>query len=384
MAPIRIALIGLSSSAKTSWAATAHLPYLTSPRGKSHYEIVALLNSSVEAAKSARETFGLPSTVKAYGDPAAVAADPDIDLVVCNTRVDVHFPTVEPSIKAGKAVFVEWPLADSLERAEILTSHERSNSNIIGLQRRLFPVVRKIEELLDSGTIGRVLNSQINAVNHQVGRGALSGSLKYFSQRKIGGNPITIHYGHMIDYVHHVIGDFSSLQGRMQIRRPTLRILGKDGSQTGTTPTDVPDLHTVHGALVKGPRVVDGATLAVHLRTGKPFKGQPSFIWSIVGEKGELMVSSPNGPHFQLPVKLELHDHASDEVTEIAWDWKDWQKELPSPAREIGEEYERYAQWIESGKPASVSAEQDWPRLDVAVARHKEIDTLFKQFDAQK
>lgn len=68
MAPIRVALIGLSSSAKTSWAAQAHLPYLLSPKGKSHYKIVALLNSSVQAAEAAREYFGLPTDVKAYGD----------------------------------------------------------------------------------------------------------------------------------------------------------------------------------------------------------------------------------------------------------------------------------------------------------------------------
>jgi len=39
MAPIRVALIGLSSSAKVTWAADAHLPYLLSPIGQKHYEL---------------------------------------------------------------------------------------------------------------------------------------------------------------------------------------------------------------------------------------------------------------------------------------------------------------------------------------------------------
>jgi predicted dehydrogenase len=68
MAPIRIALVGLSASAKVTCAANAHLPYLLSDRGRQHYEIVALLNSSVEAAESAKATFGLLPSVKAYGD----------------------------------------------------------------------------------------------------------------------------------------------------------------------------------------------------------------------------------------------------------------------------------------------------------------------------
>ena len=40
MSPIRVALTSLSSTAKTSWAAEAHLPYLLSSQGKAHYEIV--------------------------------------------------------------------------------------------------------------------------------------------------------------------------------------------------------------------------------------------------------------------------------------------------------------------------------------------------------
>lgn len=56
MAPIRLGIIGLSSSAVTSWASGAHLPYLLSPRGLAKYKIVALCNSSVESAKSAIKT----------------------------------------------------------------------------------------------------------------------------------------------------------------------------------------------------------------------------------------------------------------------------------------------------------------------------------------
>ncbi|MCJ1325680.1 hypothetical protein MMC10_002343 [Thelotrema lepadinum] len=384
MAPIRVALIGLSSSAKTSWAATAHLPYLTSARGKARYEIVALLNSSVKAAEAAKKAFDLPSSVKAYGDPAAVAADPDIELLVCNTRVDLHFPTVEPSIKAGKAVFVEWPLADSLERAAALTNNGRLDNSIVGLQRRISPIVSKVKEIIDSGRIGRVLSSNVYGINSHAHRGAASEGLKYFTQRKIGGNPMTIHVGHMIDFVHYTLGDFDSFQGRMQIQRPTVAIIGENGTQVDTVQSDVPDLLVVHGSLVKSEHVVDGATLSVHLRSSPPFKGQPSLLWTITGEKGEILVSSPNGVHLQEPVTIQLQDFATDEVTDIKWDWEDWQKELPALAREIAAEYDRYANWVESGKPASVTPDQDWPRLHDAVSRHREIETLFQQFDAQQ
>jgi predicted dehydrogenase len=384
MAPIRVALIGLSSSAKTSWAAIGHLPYLTSAPGTSHYEIVALLNSSVKAAEAAKEHFGLPSDVKAYGHPSDVAEDPDIDLVVCNTRVDTHFSTVEPSLKAGKAVFVEWPLVENFQRAVQLIGDQHVENSIIGLQTRVSPVLLRLKAILASGRVGRVLSSDVRAFSSILPRDALPEGLTYFAERAVGGNPITIGYAHMIDFVHDLLGEFESFENRMQIQRPTLKTMGK----AGVISSDVPDFLAVHGKLTRGKvDIADEATLAVTWRSGPPFKGSPGFVWTINGEKGELKVTSTSGPYLQLdpcekPVKIELHDFATDQVSEIEWDWKDWQKELPFESRIVGELYERYAHWVEHGK-GRVEEETDWPRLHDALPRLMELETLFAQYDSQ-
>lgn len=76
MAPIRVGVIGLSKSAKTSWASAAHFPYLIASNGK--YEIKALCNSSKDAAQKAIEEYNLPASTKAYGDPQDLANDPDV------------------------------------------------------------------------------------------------------------------------------------------------------------------------------------------------------------------------------------------------------------------------------------------------------------------
>ena len=106
MSPIRVGLIGLSARAKTSWASEAHLPYLQASK---KYEITALCNSSVSAAQSAIEAYHLPAGTKAYGNPEDLANDMDVDLVCCNTRVDVHYETIKPSLLKGKDVYCEWP-----------------------------------------------------------------------------------------------------------------------------------------------------------------------------------------------------------------------------------------------------------------------------------
>ena len=193
MAPLRTAIIGLSSSAKTSWASTAHLPYLLSPRGQSKYQIVALCNSSVEAAQNAIQHYNLPPDTKAYGDPETLANDNDL-VVVC-TRVDVHHATALPSVKAGKKVYVEWPLAQDEEHARELAEAAGGRA-VVGLQGRLAPPIVKIRDLVYEGRIGKVLSSEFRASGGTNGHDLLPSSLKYFTQRSVGGNVFTIGLGH--------------------------------------------------------------------------------------------------------------------------------------------------------------------------------------------
>ncbi|KAF3763277.1 NAD(P)-binding protein, partial [Cryphonectria parasitica EP155] len=206
MAPIRVALVGLSANATTSWAAQGHLPYLLSLRGKTHYEVVALLNSSTKAAEAAREHFKLSSSVKTYGDPAALAADPDVDLVVVSTRVDTHAALARPQLEAGKPVFVEWPVASSAAASRALLdpgTNEKHKAalqrSIVGLQGQAAPILTKLREVLDSGRIGKVVNSEAKLYANLLGRDSQPEPLAYLTERKVGGSSLTITYGHTID-----------------------------------------------------------------------------------------------------------------------------------------------------------------------------------------
>lgn len=384
MPRIRTAVIGLSASATTSWAASAHLPYLLSSRASRHYEVVALLNSSISAAEAARTTFDLPSYVKAYSDPSALAQDLEIDLVVCCTRVDVHFRTIEPSIRAGKAVFIEWPVAENLSRALQLAGDGPTQNSIIGLQGRVSPVTLRIKSLLAEGVIGKVLSSHVSSYGALLPRDALPEGMEYFAERKYGGNPIIIENGHSLDWVHEVLGEFEEFESRMQIQCPQVKMLGKEGEVKETIGTDVPDLLTIQGTLKAREGeggVVTGALFTHIFRHGTPFKGQPGLTWIINGEKGEILVTM--GEEFLFLedyVVIRLHDHDTDEVKELAWDWADWQKDLPIKARGVAELYERYAGWVEAGRK-QVMRGREWPTLEDAVVRTRQFDTIFRQFD---
>lgn len=48
---------------------------------------------------------------KAYSSAEYIAKDPDVDLVVISVKLPFHRDLALPALKAGKDVFVEWPLA---------------------------------------------------------------------------------------------------------------------------------------------------------------------------------------------------------------------------------------------------------------------------------
>ncbi|GFP59893.1 galactose/lactose metabolism regulatory protein GAL80 [Trichoderma asperellum] len=371
MAPIRTAIIGLSGSATTSWASSAHLPYLLSARGRERYQIVALCNSSVEAAKRAIEVFKLPPETKAYGDPQAVADDKDIDLVVVSTRVDVHYSTALPSVKAGKDVYVEWPLAHNAPLAKELAEAAKASGSrtLVGNQGREAPPIVKLRELLQQGKIGKVLSSEIRANGGSVDREFLMPGLKYFTDLAIGGNIVTIGVGHLFDQVQHVLGDLQDLKSRLQLQRPNVLLRNPSTKEiVETVKSNVPDLVIIDGTLPPSQIAADRASVLFRFRRGQPFLGEPPLSWTINGEKGEIRLqafggSSLHANSYDAPVTIEVHDFATDQVQKIEWGWQSWQEELPVVGRSVGLLYERFADGVVEGQPT----------FNTALVRHEQL-----------
>ncbi|KAJ6619612.1 hypothetical protein B0H10DRAFT_2025426 [Mycena sp. CBHHK59/15] len=343
MAPIRVALIGLSASAKTSWASSAHLPYLLSPRGLARFQIVALCNSSKEAAHAAISAYILPEETRAYGSPADLAGDTDVELVVCCTRVDVHHETVRPSVAAGKMVFCEWPLAQDLEHVRDLAqlAREKQVRTMVGVQGRVAPVVKKLRELLVQGRIGKVVSAEVRAAGGLNDREILPKSLEYFTRREVGGNVFTIGFGHLWDQIQFVHGDTTAVQSRLQIQFPNAKLRDPETNTiVKVVESDVPDL--IISAIAQ-----KDATLLVRFR-----RGQPSF------------------DEAPLSVRLEVKDFATNTVEQIDWQWEAWQEELPSVARSVGALYEAFAEG------------QDYPTFEDALKRHEQLDGMLAAWSA--
>jgi predicted dehydrogenase len=184
------------------WAVNAHLPYLlASPK----YKVVAVSNSSVESASASIKANNLEAEVKAYGSAQDIADDPNIDLVVVAVRIAHHYNLAKPALEAGKEVFVEWPLgattAQAVELAELAKS--KGVKTMVGLQARASPLVIKLKEIIESGKIGKVLSSTVNASFMQM-HGKWAEGAEYYLDKDSGANQFVVFFGHckFLSYIH--------------------------------------------------------------------------------------------------------------------------------------------------------------------------------------
>jgi predicted dehydrogenase len=191
--PIRVGFIGLSATG-SGWANYAHLPYL---KQSSDFKIVALCNSSVEAAERAVKAFNFPPETKTYGSPEDLANDEAVDLVVVSVRVDKHAEVALPSLRKGKDVLCEWPMDRNYDVAKQMrdAAKQGGGRTVVAAQGGVEPAVQKLKSLIDEGKIGRVLSSTfVAAIN--AGGTDQDVEMRYFLDRKIGGNILSIGFGH--------------------------------------------------------------------------------------------------------------------------------------------------------------------------------------------
>ena len=139
MRPAVLGLIGAGYLANAQ-----HLPNLTYTT-KARLKTVCDVRE--EAVKAAMEKYKIPHGETDY---RKVLADPEIEGVVIVTREQQHAEITLASLKAGKHVFVEKPLATSVAECEAIVAEEKKSGRhvAVGFNRRFAPAYRKAKELL--------------------------------------------------------------------------------------------------------------------------------------------------------------------------------------------------------------------------------------------
>lgn len=89
-----------------------------------------------------------------------VLANPDVDAVFITTPTPAHAESIKKAAKAGKAIFVEKPLAHTLDASvEVVEVVEKTGVPCqVGFMRRFDPAYLEVKKRVDAGELGNIEN----------------------------------------------------------------------------------------------------------------------------------------------------------------------------------------------------------------------------------
>ena len=124
-----------------------------------NFHALGALRAVADAAPAGRELAAqLAPGVAVTGDIAGVVARPDIDAVVLATPAATHFELGRQILPAGKDLFVEKPMALTLDDARHLVDLAAHRSRIlqVGHVLEYHPAVAALKRWIESGRLGRL------------------------------------------------------------------------------------------------------------------------------------------------------------------------------------------------------------------------------------
>ncbi|WP_338824110.1 1,5-anhydro-D-fructose reductase [Moorella humiferrea] len=191
--PVRVASIGLGRWANIMANAIERSEKL---------KIVACYSRSAEK----RKAFAAKHNCEIEESLDALLKRDDIEGVIVTTPNDQHAPVIEAAAAAGKHVYVDKPIAVSLDHARRIEKAVREAGVVftVGHSARRLAGVRKIKELMENGRIGEVSMIETNFSNE---RGLELQPGNWRGDRKMApGGPLTQLAVHHVDSLQYLLG----------------------------------------------------------------------------------------------------------------------------------------------------------------------------------
>lgn len=125
--------------------------------------LVAVGNRTPEKAEDFASRHGVPNF---HRNPLDVIRDPDVEIVYISTPPGSHMEYALETIKAGKPVYIEKPMARTWEECRIINdlAKEKGIPVYVAYYRRSLEYFKKVKEVVDSGRLGKIL--YINMQQH--------------------------------------------------------------------------------------------------------------------------------------------------------------------------------------------------------------------------
>jgi predicted dehydrogenase len=161
-----------------------------------------------------RAAFAAKYGCRALPSYEAVLADRAVEAIVNTTPNDVHLETTRQAAQAGKHVFLDKPIANTVSDGRKITECCRQAGVVLalGYQRRRESHFRWIKRQIDAGVFGKLVNAEANISRDRLGQFDLS-SWRYTAAGMPGGVmlQIGVHYADVLDYL---LGPIKAVSGR--------------------------------------------------------------------------------------------------------------------------------------------------------------------------
>jgi predicted dehydrogenase len=119
--------------------------------------LMAVANRNPEKARDYAQRFGIPTC---HDDPIKVIRDPQVDIVYIATPPGSHMDYALETLKAGKPVYIEKPMARTSEECRIINdAAEKAGLPVfVAYYRRGLEYFKKVKSIIDSGSLGKILH----------------------------------------------------------------------------------------------------------------------------------------------------------------------------------------------------------------------------------
>lgn len=177
-----------------------------------HSELVAVMRRNGDLAADYAKRHGVP---KWYNDADKLIHDPDINAIYVATPPSSHAEYAIKSMKAGKPVYVEKPMAMNAEECQQMVdvSKETGIPLFVAYYRRALPMFVKLKELMEMNAIGDV--KIINLILHNPAKPEeWEGKAGWRVDPGIsGGGHFHDLAAHQLDYLEYVFGPVKEVKG---------------------------------------------------------------------------------------------------------------------------------------------------------------------------
>jgi predicted dehydrogenase len=162
-----------------------------------------------------RDAFAHKYGCRAASSYEEILKDERIEAVINTTPNGAHLETTRAAAQAGKHVFLDKPIANTIADARGITQACRKAGVVLalGYQRRRESHFRWVRGQIDAGVFGRLVNAEANISRDRLGKIDLS-SWRYTAAGMPGGVmlQIGIHYTDVLEYL---VGPVAAVSGRL-------------------------------------------------------------------------------------------------------------------------------------------------------------------------